>query len=83
MSNEQFKKNNEILKHIDEYKYNGMHFHFQGLYVFTEEQIINLLNEINTLLKEENEALKMEIAGMEAAIKTTGKTVRKEQNNEY
>ncbi len=44
---------NALLKHIKKYKYNGIHFHLHGLYVFTEEQLINLLNEIKDYLREE------------------------------
>lgn len=71
---------NDLLKYVEKYKYNGIHFHFNGLYVFTEEQIINLANEINKSLVEENESLKMEIAGMEAAMRMIGKTVTEKKS---
>lgn len=45
---------NDLLKYVEEYKYNGVHFHFHGLYIFTEEQLINLLNEVKTKVSENN-----------------------------
>lgn len=33
---------------IERYKYNGIHHHLNGLYIFTKEQLIDLLKEQNT-----------------------------------
>lgn len=31
-----------LIEFAKKYKYNGMHFHLHGLYVFTEEQLVEI-----------------------------------------
>ena len=62
---------------IEKYKYKGIHYHLHGLYVFTEEQLLTLLEAQNARKTHDN-ALKHTQEEMQEALMRLTMCARKE-----